>query len=48
MFINRDWNLSEEEDFKKNVAPQMTKHQEATPVYSEEMIVGWFIRNLYE
>lgn len=55
MFINRDWNLSEEDDFNKNISVLVSsdaiikKTCAATPIYDTNMqVVGWQIKPMYE
>lgn len=49
-FIMRVFDLTEDDDFKINVAHQLNKHQEAVPLYSptNRKLVGWDIQNRCE
>lgn len=41
-FINRNWDLTEDDDFKLNVEPKLTRITEAVAVYIDGLIlVGW-------
>ena len=46
MFIQRDWERTEEDDFALNV--RLGKLEEAVPVYHEGKVVGWKIQQQYE
>ena len=49
MFVNRDWDHTEEDDFKLNVQNQLSEHAEAVPQYSNEgLLVGWKIQLKFE
>lgn len=48
MFYNRDWQLDEETDFRINIAPNMNGNQAAHPAYIESVMIGWFVKGLYE
>ncbi len=48
MFINRDWDLEEQEDFNKRVSPKMLSYDWATPVWHEGIMYGWKIKPMYE
>jgi hypothetical protein len=48
-FVQRNYNLTEEEDFNNNIKPYIGKNEAATPAHSEEgEMVGWFIGQMYE
>lgn len=49
MWINRTWTLTEDVDFKTNVAPYLDKDAWATPCYAYDgTMMGWYIRQRYE
>lgn len=48
MFINRNWERTEEDDFKLNVQPQLCDGYEAVPIYADGKIVGWKTQRMYE
>lgn len=48
MFINRDWNRTEHDDFELNIKTRMSENSEAVPMYVGDKIVGWTIRTRYE
>lgn len=48
MFINRDWNRTEHDDFILNIEPQLRDNKEAVPQFWENKIVGWIIQYRYE
>ena len=47
MFINRDWNRTEHDDFQLNVLPRLGETTEALPIYHDingnNTLVGWKI-----
>lgn len=49
-FFMRDFDRTEDDDFKINIAHQMNERQEAMPSYSPTngKLVGWYIQNKYE
>ena len=55
-FINRDWNMSEKDDFEQNVAKRLGPTTEAVRVYFEcewnkdeaGDLAGWIIQGRYE
>lgn len=53
-FINRDFKLSEDEDWRKNVQPHLSNYKESMPVYykdeinKETYVLGWNIQMRYE
>ena len=49
-FINRDWNVDIEDDYKYNVLPSVLSYEEAIPVYLPDGsdIMGWKIQPKYE
>lgn len=48
--INRNYQINETDDFKLNVAPLLSHHTEAIPIYhpTENYIIGWKIQSRYE
>lgn len=57
MFVNRNWNRTEEDDFKLNVEPLLRDNKEAVPYLIEVIypptptgtrVVGWKIQDQYE
>jgi len=56
VFINRNWEINEEIDFKINIIPLIENHinvildKEAVPIYHPEegYILGWKIQYKYE
>jgi hypothetical protein len=49
MFINRNYNRTEHDDFVLNILPYISSYGEAVEVCDEEgNVVGWKIQNRYE
>lgn len=48
MFINRDWNRKENDDFQLNVEPHLTTYIWATPQYHNSTVIGWVVKNAFE
>jgi hypothetical protein len=48
MFINRDWNRTEHDDFELNVNPKLNGNLTAVPWYVEGEMVGWKLIPSYE
>ena len=54
MLINRDYSLTEEIDFNKNILPLTTwndnikRDYEAVPIYYDGVVVGWQMQGRYE
>lgn len=48
MFINRNYNRTEHDDFELNFAPRLGNTQEAVPMFFEQKIVGWKLQLKYE
>lgn len=48
MFINRDWNITEEDDFILNIKPRLNSTNEAMPIYYENKLMGWKIQSRFE
>ena len=49
MFIARDFDRTENDDFILNVAPRMGKYDGAVALYtSDGIVMGWKISGLYE
>jgi hypothetical protein len=49
MIIKRDWILTEQEDFCKNVLPRLDRFTEAMPFYLEGgLLCAWKIQGRYE
>ncbi len=55
MYINRNWDLSIEDDFNKNIHPLIVSEKgfntisAATPVYMENgLVIGWQVKPIYE
>lgn len=48
MFVNRDWNRTEDDDWKHNIQPRLSQYSESVPVHNEGKIVGWKIQNRFE
>jgi hypothetical protein len=48
MFINRDYNLTEVEDFKLNVVKHLGQFDVAVCIYhpTEEYVLGWKIQDV--
>lgn len=47
MFINRDWNRTEADDYRLNVEPKLADATWATPQYVDGILVGWKLNHAY-
>lgn len=48
MFINRDYNRTEHDDFVLNIQSRLTNENEAYPIYSNGQLIGWKIQSRFE
>jgi hypothetical protein len=48
VIIKREYNRSEEDDFKLNVQKLPHNYNEALPLYREGQLTGWKIQSRYE
>lgn len=48
MFVNRDYTRNIHDDFELNIMPHLTSGKEAIPLYHDDEIIGWEIKNRYE
>lgn len=48
-FKNRDYSLTEHDDYILNIQPLEGSEKESVPAYNEDgVLVGWFIQPRYE
>lgn len=49
MFVNRDYNRTEHDDFQLNIAGKLDRTTEAVPIYMPQgtCIVGWNIQQRF-
>ncbi len=48
MFVNRDFNRTEHDDWVLNIKPKLSEFSEAVPIQHEGKLIGWKVQTRYE